>query len=40
MGLGSHSESQKPRIFKFIYPRVMGLLRPPLHQQSSIIERK
>lgn len=32
MGLGSHSESQKPRIFKIIYPRVMELLRPPLHQ--------
>lgn len=32
MGLGSQSESQKPRIFKIIYSRVMGLLRPPLHQ--------
>lgn len=32
MGLGSHSESQKPRVFKIIYARVMGLLRPPLHQ--------
>lgn len=30
MGLGSQSESQKPRIFKIIYPRVMGLLRPLL----------